>query len=183
LQPVDPRIETCATLVAHSNGVSVARQFYRLFPERVEAIVAIDGAFRNTISPEMAQWMRDTFERPDFEEFKGQMATMMPTFDLEQEDIDLITADMMATPNHVMRAGLDAIIDPQIWTEDPIDVPLLVLLAQQPTWTPEYIEFVQNIGPRVEYHMWENVSHFVYLERPAEFNELLTVFVDRLPGC
>lgn len=173
----------CATLVAHSNGVSAARQFYRLFPERVEAIVAVDGAFRNTISPQMAQWMRDAFERPDFEEFRAQMATMMPTFELSQEDIDLITADLMATPKHVMVAGLEAITDAEIWREDSIDVPLLVLLAQQPTWTPEYIEFVRAIGPAVEYHMWQDVSHFLMLERAEDFNALLADFVGRLPGC
>jgi pimeloyl-ACP methyl ester carboxylesterase len=173
----------CATLVGHSNGVPAVRQLYRLFPERVEAIVAVDGAFRNTISAEMAAWMRAAFARTDFEEFRAGMADMMPTFSLSDEDIALIRADMMATPKHVMEAGLESFVDPAIWRDDPIDTPLLILLAQQPTWTPEYIEYVRDIGPRVEYHMWENVSHFLMLERPDAFDELLTDFVGRLPGC
>jgi len=97
--------------------------------------------------------------------------------------VAMIKADMMATPKHVMAGELEAFIDPAIWTDDKVDVPLLVLLAQQPTWTPEYIDYVKQIGPHVEYHMWEDVSHFLILERAAQFNELLAEFVGRLPGC
>ncbi len=173
----------CATLVGHSNGVPVAREFYRMYPERTEAIVAIDGSFRNTIAPAMADWMRAAFARPDFEEFRAGMADMMPMFSLSEADVAMIKADMMATPKHVMEGELESFVDPAIWKDDKIDVPLLALLAQQPTWTPEYIDYVKQIGPNVEYHMWENVSHFLILERAEAFNELLAEFVGRLPGC
>ena len=173
----------CATLVGHSNGVPVVREFYRMFPERTEALVAVDGAFRNTISPELAEWMRAAFERPDFEEFRAGMADGMPTFALSEDDIALIKADMLATPKHVMEGELESFIDPDNWRDDPIRVPLLVLLAEQPTWTPDYVAYVQQIGPEVEYHMWSGVSHFVTLERPDDFNRLVGDFVDGLPGC
>jgi len=173
----------CATLVAHSNGVPVAREFYRMYPERTEAIVAVDGAFQNPLPPEMVEWMRAAFDRPDFDDFRAGMADMMPTFALSEDDLAMIKADMLATPRHVMVGELESMTDPSIWRDDKIEVPLLVLLAQQPTWTPERIDYIREIGPHIEYHMWEGVSHFMALERRDEFNALLAEFVDRLPGC
>jgi len=46
-----------AVLVGHSNGVPTIRQFYRLFPERVEAFVAVDGMFRQTMPRKTVDWM------------------------------------------------------------------------------------------------------------------------------
>ena len=183
LAAMDAEGIACATLVSHSNGVPVARELYRMRPERVEAIIAVDGAFENTITPELEVWMRDAFDRPDFEEFRAGMPDMMPTFELAADDVAIIKEDMLATPKHVMLGGLEAFVDPGIWRDDKIDVPLLVLLAEQPMWTPERIEYARAMGPDVEYHMWSNVSHFMQMERADEFNRLVADFLERVPRC
>jgi hypothetical protein len=49
---VDAGIES-AVLVGHSMGVTVAHQFYQSYPEKTEAIIAVDGSFlRSYDSPE-----------------------------------------------------------------------------------------------------------------------------------
>jgi pimeloyl-ACP methyl ester carboxylesterase len=44
-----------ATLVGHSMGTPVVREFYRQHPEKTEALVAVDGSFRALCSREYAE--------------------------------------------------------------------------------------------------------------------------------
>ena len=170
-----------AVLVGHSNGVPTIRQFYRLFPARVEALVAVDGALRQTMPRPTAEWMLATLRRPDYEQFIRQMADRTPAGAVPPADLERIKAGVIGTPRHVMVSTLEALLDPRVWQEDPIKVPLLaVLAAGQPHWTPEYESFVRGLAPGAEYHLWENVSHFIMLERPDDFNRLLEDFVFRL---
>ena len=77
-------------------------------------------------------------------------------------------------------AGLDGITDPSIWTDDPIHVPLLALQVAGPQWGPDYEADARSLGARVDYVVWEDISHFVMMERPEEFNALLEAFVEKL---
>ena len=43
-----------AVLVGHSMGTPIARQFYRLHPEKTQGIVVVDGALRNFFPKAMA---------------------------------------------------------------------------------------------------------------------------------
>ncbi len=36
-----------AVLIGHSNGTPAIRQFFRLFPDRTEALIGVDGALKN----------------------------------------------------------------------------------------------------------------------------------------
>jgi pimeloyl-ACP methyl ester carboxylesterase len=73
----------------------------------------------------------------------------------------------------------EATVDPDLWKEDKIDVPVLMILAKQPAWSAEYEQFVRRLVPKVDYQVWENVSHFVMMEKPREFNAALLVFLQQ----
>ena len=59
---------------------------------------------------------------------------------------------------------------------------MLVLMAKNP-FSPvplsENEAFIRRIARRLEYHEWEGVSHLLTMERPEEFNALVTAFVTR----
>lgn len=175
-----------AVLVGHSNGVPVIRQFYRLYPERTEALVAVDGPLRQTMPPERIQWMRAALKRADYASFVAQLAEQTPRGQLPQEDWERLKAGQVKTPQHVMQAGLDAISDPSIWAEDPINVPLLVMIAQGPTnpagdrGAADYKAFLHRLAARVEVQVWENASHFFPLEQPERFNRVLQTWLSSL---
>jgi len=57
-------------------------------------------------------------------------------------------------------------------------VPVLMILAKQPGWTPDYERFVRELVPDLDYQMWESVSHFIMMEKPNEFNAALTGFLE-----
>ena len=52
-----------------------------------------------------------------------------------------------------------------------------MILAKQPVWTAEYEQFVRGLVPKVDYQVWENVSHFLMMEKPREFNAALLKFL------
>jgi pimeloyl-ACP methyl ester carboxylesterase len=86
---------------------------------------------------------------------------------------------MLKTPQHVAVSEFEATADEDLWKEDKIEVPMLLVLAKQPAWSPEYEQFVRKLAPKVDYQVWENVSHFLMMERPREFNALLWYFWKR----
>ena len=64
-----------------------------------------------------------------------------------------------------------------MWSAEPIRVPLLALLVEQPTWNDDYRAAIEELAPQLDWVMWQNVSHFLMLERPAEFQAELSRFL------
>lgn len=173
-----------AILVGHSMGVTVVRQFYRLYPDRVEALVAVDGAMI-PMPPDRLKQMMAPLRRPDYKKIMEAMMEHMSAVapGLSTEDAERLKTVTLSTPQHVLLGSAEESHDPDVWKDDPIDVPMLVLMANNP-YSPvslsENEAFVRRIARRLEYHEWEGVSHLLTMERPAEFNALLTAFVERV---
>lgn len=62
-----------ATLVGHSNGTPVIRQFYRKFPEKTRVLVIVDGGLRPFGDKAMTEKLVATLKAPDYEENAGRM--------------------------------------------------------------------------------------------------------------
>ena len=60
-----------------------------------------------------------------------------------------------------------------------IEVPVLVILAKQPAWSPEYETFVRGLIPKLDYQVWEDVSHFLMMDKPREFNAAVLKFLEQ----
>lgn len=166
-----------AVLVGHSMGTPVVRQFYRIFPEKTVALVAVDGSFR-PLAPDAAS--REKFlapyRGPDYRKRLEAFADSM--FPPEHAALrDEVKAVMVKTPQHVVVSAAEAMFDPVVFKEDPIAVPLLNVLAKSPFWTPEYEAFVRQLAPGVDYRVLEGVGHFLMLQKPEEFNAILAAFL------
>src|SRR5437870_3174443 len=72
-----------------------------------------------------------------------------------------IRRQMLATPQAVIVGAGAAMFDPSLNGEDPIPVPVLVVLAPSPMWTPDYEAYVRRIAPRLEYRRVEGAGHFL----------------------
>jgi pimeloyl-ACP methyl ester carboxylesterase len=55
-----------AVLVGHSMGTPVVREFYRLHPEKTEALVAVDGSLRALFGPEDADRILAPYRGPGY---------------------------------------------------------------------------------------------------------------------
>ena len=69
--------------------------------------------------------------------------------------------------------------DPALWKPDKIDVPVLMMLAKQPVWTLEYEQFVRALVANLDYQVWDDVSHFLMMDKPREFNGAVIAFLEK----
>jgi len=164
--------------VGHSMGTPVIRQYYRRFRPRVLALVAVDGALRSPFGDTaqtarfVAQW--------DGADYAQRMSGMVDALFSGSADTALrasVRRQMAATPQRIAASAMRGMADPSIWRDDPIEVPLLAVMAEGRNWPPEYVAYVKRIAPGVRYETMSGVGHFLMLERPAEFNSLLDEFL------
>ncbi len=171
-----------AILVGHSNGVPVVRQFYREFPASVRGLVLVEGGLRPFVDAAAMEKFLAPMRGPDYPEVAGQLIDSMTKPIPEEALRQRIKKLMLSTPQHVAVSEFESTADPEIWKEDKIDVPVLMILAKQPAWTPEYEQFVRSLVPKLDYQVWDHVSHFVMMERPAEFNKAVAAFASANQG-
>src|SRR5256714_10023662 len=138
-------------LVGHSNGTPFVRHFYRKFPDKVKALVVVEGPLRPFFD-------RDTMEKfvvplrgDNYPEAMGRFIAGMTKPIKDAALRDKIKALMLKTPQHVAVSEFEAIADEDLWKPDPINLPVLIILAKQPAWSPEYEQFVRKLAPKVDY--------------------------------
>jgi pimeloyl-ACP methyl ester carboxylesterase len=167
-----------AVLVGHSMGTPVARQFYRLYPGKTLALVAVDGPLRPyTTDPAAVEKFLGPFRGAGYSEaFARAVDGMIPPA-TPADTREQIRKTMLSTPQHVIVGAGEAMFDPAIWREDPIGVPVLCVLARSPFWSEDYEAFVRRLAPRLDYRVIDGAGHFLMMDRPAEFNTLLANFL------
>ncbi len=168
-----------AVLVGHSMGTPIVRQFYRLFPAKTIALVAVDGALKPPgLDSASIERQVKQFSGPGLPQLWEQMITpLLPGPDLDATRRQLIRT-AQNTPEHVVTASIRGMMDPKIWTADTIRVPVMAVMAKGPNWPPAYRVYVKGIVPDLRYEELDGVHHFLMLERPDLFNPLLVSFLE-----
>lgn len=166
-----------ATLVGHSNGTPVIRQCYRLFPAKTRALVIVDGALRPFAEPAEMQKFIEPMRGANYREYIGQVVDAMLRPMKNESERAAIREKMLRTPPYVAVTEMESILTPEIWRPDKITVPTLIILAKQPAWSADYERFVRELVPKVDYQMWEGVSHFLMIDKPQEFNAAVAAFL------
>ena len=166
-------------LVGHSNGTPFVREYYRKFPSKVKGIVIVEGPLRPFFDKAAMEKFVANLDGADYTQKAGQMIDGMTGPIKDAALRNKIKALMLKTPQSVAVSEFQATGDPDLWKEDKIDVPVLMILAKQPAWSPEYQQFVRKLIPKLDYQVWENVSHFLMMEKPREFNAALLKFLDQ----
>jgi len=166
-------------LVGHSNGTPVIRQSYRRYPEKVRGLVILDGALR----PFGDQAMMEKFIAPlrgrDYEQTAGRFIGVMLAPIKNVAEREQIKTTMLRTPQHVAVSEMEGLLDSALWQPDKIEAPVLMILAKQPAWTPEYEEFARSLVANLDYRIWDGVSHFLMVDAPTEFNRALLGFLKK----
>ena len=177
----DARVDKAA-LVGHSMGAPVICRVYSRAPEKVAALVAVDGFLRRpAITPEQAKEFVAPFRSPEYREhtrtFVGAMFPIAGTEALR----DRVVSEMLATPQHVMLGSMEGMFgaDQPDWDLKKVTVPVLVINAKNPMWTPEYETYARSLSPKTDYRTLEGVGHWLMLEKPAEFNAMLTDMLEK----
>jgi pimeloyl-ACP methyl ester carboxylesterase len=164
-------------LVGHSLGTAAIRQAYRHFPERIVALVVVDGALRPFGDAAMLEKFIAPLRGPGYEK---EMARSIEGMTRQIQDVkarERIKASMGRSPQHVTVSAMEATGDPALWKPDMIGAPVLMVMARSPRWNADYEQFVRSFIPNLDYQTWENVSHFLMMEKPREFTDALLAFM------
>ena len=172
----DARVEK-ALLVGHSNGTPVIRQFYRLFPAKVSALVIIDGKLRPLADAATLERFIAPLRGENYPQAAGAIIDSMVKPIADEKLRQRIKKMMLETPQHAAVSEFEATTIPDLWTPDPINVPVLMILAKSPMWNAEYEQFARSLAPQLEYDVWASVSHFLMMEKPREFNDAVLAFM------
>lgn len=166
-------------LVAHSNGTPFAREYYRKFPAKVKGLVVVEGPLRPFFDKAAMEKFVANLNTPDYAQAAGRMIDGMTSSIKDATLRKKIKALMLETPQYVAISEFEATGDEDLWKPDKIEVPVLMILAKQPAWSPEYEQFVRGLISKLDYQVWENVSHFLMMERPREFNAAVLNFLEQ----
>jgi pimeloyl-ACP methyl ester carboxylesterase len=168
-----------AVLVGHSMGTPVIRQFYRLFPEKVAALVVVDGMLRQFGNKaESEQFL--AYLTADYKVNAPAVVERMVSNVQSEEVKNQMRASSAATPDYVSLSAMKALGDETIYKTDTINVPVLAILADATFGNQKDIEqFLRSIIPNLDYRMWQGASHFLMMENPQAFNQALRFFLNK----
>jgi pimeloyl-ACP methyl ester carboxylesterase len=162
-------------LVGHSMGVPVIKQYAIKYPDRVAGLVAVDGpldlrsfgsAQGGGAAPAMTLEARENMIR-------GMFVDETP--DALREHILTM---MLGAPAATANGAVAAMFDPSIRTADVVRAPVLAIVAGT-AQLPD-AEATKEIVPNFEATRLSGTGHFLMMEKPEEFNRLLTAFLDRI---
>jgi pimeloyl-ACP methyl ester carboxylesterase len=167
-----------AVLVGHSMGTPVIRQFYRKYPQKTLALVIVDGGLRPFGTKEQREQFMAPLRGPNYKEAGNQMFAAMSAT-LSEADKERIRTSFLNTPQFVLVSSMEAMSDDALYATDKINVPVLAILGKSPFWQPDTEQFLRSLAPDLEFQMWDGVSHFLFMDKPKEFNAAVIAFLDK----
>jgi pimeloyl-ACP methyl ester carboxylesterase len=173
-----------ATLVGHSMGTPVIRQFYRLYPAETAALVIVDGGLSDPLPDPAARKARVALlNGPAFAGEIDRSIEGMFTATTTPEIRTFVKTRMTKAPKHVSVGAIEGLFAPGLWNHDPIKVPTLAIIAAGRNGRAQQEADLRRLAPQIEYHTMDGVGHFLMMEKPAAFNELVARFLaaHRLP--
>lgn len=167
-----------AVIVGHSMGAPVAGRFYGLYPKKTLGLVIVDGAMRPFMpKDDMAKLIADL--RADYRAIAPPMVDSWLTAVKDAKLRGEIRAAMLATPDHVGIGAFQGMADEKAYERGPIKVPVLAVLAKSHGWSADTEPFLRTLAPTLDLHVWDEVSHFLMMEKPGEFDGALRAFLSK----
>src|SRR6185369_5015201 len=122
-----------AIFIGHSMGGAVIARLHHHAPEKVAALVSVDGLLcRLGGSPEEGRALVGGFAASRYREHaQGFISTLFPIPGTEALR-DRVTAEMLTTPQHVMLGGMLAMVSPDQpdWILQQVQAPVIVINAR-----------------------------------------------------
>ena len=113
-----------ASLVGHSNGTLVVREFYRLYPQEVNALVIVDGSLRPLGDAAAMEKFIAPFRAPNYAENAGRFIDGITAPMKDPAERAALKTMMLRTPQRVAVSEFEATLAPALWKTDKIEVPL-----------------------------------------------------------
>jgi pimeloyl-ACP methyl ester carboxylesterase len=160
-----------AALVGHSMGGAILLAFARRHPEQATALVAVDGPMIDSATAERFEAFAKGFEGPDAMAIREKMIASLFSTATTPELKERIRKGMLATPAAVAAGAMLGMASPPFWHDDTIGLPFLEIAAANNTSMT--LESLQRHFPKAELKRIDGTGHFLMMEKPAEFDQML----------
>jgi len=166
-------------LVGHSMGAPVIRQYAKLYPQHVTALVAVDGPLdmRTFPQPQAGQGPPPMTGPEGLKAREGMIRSMF-TPQTPAPLQKLILTMMLKAPEATAAGAMASIFDPSLRSADVLKMPALAVYAGT-AQVPDAAE-TKQILPNYEATQIAGTGHFLMMEKPDEFNRLLAAFLDKI---
>lgn len=169
--------EVC--IVAHSNGVIFAKEYYRAYPDKISNLLLLDGMLKQVLNKQMLTWMKSTLERGDYESFMASNIQRMPVKGLADQDAALLKTDALNTPKVVTMAEFELISNSATWEDLTLACSVTIVHSNNPLWDDAYMEWLQKAVPDHQFFQWKDSGHFIQLQHPERLNNLIVEMVQQ----
>jgi pimeloyl-ACP methyl ester carboxylesterase len=166
-------------LVGHSMGAPVIRQYAHLYPQHVAALVAVDGPLdmRNFPPPGLAQSPPPMTGAEGLKAREGMIRTMF-TPETPAPLQEHILKMMLGAPETTAAGAMAAMFDPS--SKVPGVTPMPALAVYAGTGQMPSVDQAREVLPAYEATRIAGTGHFLMMEKPEEFNRVLTAFLDKI---
>jgi pimeloyl-ACP methyl ester carboxylesterase len=166
-----------AILVGHSMGGVVIRQFARLYPEKVIALVFVETAFDLTETAEDRGW-QEAFGGNDGLTARRAFIETLFHRSTPSSLSESVIRKMLSAPTAIAVQAWQWMSQPETARpDDRFDGPVCLIDGER---NEANIDAVRAMFPRLERVRIEDAGHFVMIEKPAEFNRALLAFLESI---
>jgi pimeloyl-ACP methyl ester carboxylesterase len=165
-------------LVGHSMGAPVIRQYARMYPQHVAGLVAVDGPLdlRGFPPPEFKQ--PPPMVGPEGLKAREKMIRGMFIPQTAPALQEHILKMMLGTSEATAIGAMAAVFDPSLSKTDVIKAPALAVYAGTAKLPDPKV--ATEVLPNYEGMQMPETGHFLMMEKPDEFNRVLTSFLDKI---
>lgn len=172
-------------LIGHSLGHPIVKRIAQLKPNVVSTISIVDGVYFN--------FPTDPNEKKDYKEQLNQFASMfsgearIPNTkafinslyieETPQEIREYTDTTMMRVAAHIGSNVMQNLIEEDLWTAGTISAKTLAIYANIPELPSNNDSILRAWYPNLEYVEMDSVGHFLMMEKPQLFNEILSRFI------
>jgi pimeloyl-ACP methyl ester carboxylesterase len=174
----EARVER-VVLAGHSMGTPVIREYARMYPQHVAALVIVDGLVRYAAPPANGTAPPRALSMGGPEGLKNREAMVRGMFvagtpsSVQQHVLEMMLGAPEATAVGAMTATFEA-----NWKDDVMTMPVIGIYAEKSGLGNQ--AYSKKVYPRFEYVEIPGTGHFLMMEKPAEFNRILKAFLETI---
>lgn len=166
-------------LIGHSMGGVTALNLLRKHPDIARAAVFVDAGiipFPADLRPLVDQTI-EALKTPAYKDVATNVVTQFMFREQSPPDLrDRVAADIAEAPQRLMHTALKSTLDDVNYPPGPLPVPALFVKAATLQATEDQI---RERYPGMEIVSMET-GHFVHMEKPQEFNSILSRFLEKV---